>query len=91
MSHINYWKNYLIDGIMLYGPILIGAVLVLWIGMKLIHTLENIAHKSLKKAKIEASLSSFVVNITSTFLKIMLFISVAGMFGVETTSFIAIL
>jgi small conductance mechanosensitive channel len=45
----------------------------------------------MQKAGVESSLRHFMQSMVSVVLKIMLFIAVAGMFGIETTSFIAIL
>ncbi len=81
----------IIENAVNYGPRVIGGLLILWLGMKAIAMIEKLLEKSLQKTTIDVSLGSFIVSIASIFVKIMLFISVAGMFGIETTSFIAIL
>ncbi len=71
-----------------YGPRLIGAILVLLVGLKIISVLSRWITKGMKN--IEPSLKSFMKSMTSIVLKILLVISVMGMVGIEMTSFVAI-
>lgn len=73
-----------------YIPKVIGAILALIIGFIVIGWIVNIVKKAMKKRAIDPSISSFLGSFVEVGLKIMLLLSVAGMFGVETTSFIAI-
>ncbi len=79
------------DLIMDYGPKLIGAIIVLIIGLWVIKIIQKGVRKAFEKREVEASLKSFFNSMIGILLKIMLFISVVGMLGVEMTSFIAIL
>jgi small conductance mechanosensitive channel len=45
----------------------------------------------MNKAKIDKALKKFIESIISAVLKVLLILTAAGMLGVETTSFIAIL
>jgi small conductance mechanosensitive channel len=74
-----------------YGPRLIGALLVLFIGFKISSAIAKGLRKSLAKSKIDDSLIPFLSSLTATMLKILVVISVMGMLGIEMTSFIAIL
>jgi small conductance mechanosensitive channel len=47
--------------------------------------------KSLERSKVELSLQKFLISLISVLLKVMLFISVASMIGIATTSFVAII
>jgi small conductance mechanosensitive channel len=88
------WENYydkIIDLILLYGPKLVGAVLVWVIGGFVIKGLVKGFNKILTNRDIDPSLQPFLKGIVSTLLKVMLVISVLGMLGIEMTSFIAIL
>lgn len=76
---------------MTYIPKLLLAVITLIIGFWLIHRLTAGLNKLLSLRSVEATLSKFLINFVNILLKIMLIISVAGMVGVETTSFIAML
>jgi len=74
-----------------YGPKLIGAIIVLILGLWVIKLATKMAGKSLQKAKLDQSLVSFMMSLTNVLLKILLFITVMGMVGIQMTSFIAIL
>lgn len=72
-------------------PRIIIALLVLWIGWKLIKWLDKILLKIFTKKNLDVSLNSFLRSIIIVVLKTLLIITVAGMIGIEMTSFIAIL
>ena len=74
-----------------YAPKVLMAVVTLVIGLWIIKKLMKVLDKSLVKNGMDLSLSKFLSSIVSAGLKVMLLLSVAGMFGVNTTSFIAIL
>ncbi len=77
--------------VMTYGPRLIGAVIVLIVGLFLISIIRGTLKRRFEKHDMEPSLRKFLQSMISILFKIMLFIAVAGMLGVEMTSFIAIL
>lgn len=74
-----------------YGPKLIGAILLLVIGLWVIKLFTRWLGKILVKAGVDKSLHGFLRSMTSALLKTMLIISVMVMVGIEMTSFIAIL
>jgi len=76
--------------IMEYGPKLLLAIVTLIIGLWIIKHFVKIADKGMAKGKTDTTLAPFVKSLISTILKILLFLSVASMVGIETTSFIAI-
>lgn len=80
-----------IDFIYVFGPKLIGAILVFVIGLYLINWLSKVTAKGLKKNGLDVSLQSFLSSMIGVALKIMLLITVAGMLGIQTTSFVAII
>lgn len=80
-------KNFVI----LYGPKLIGAILVLIVGLWVIKAITRGTGKMLNKRDIDPSLKPFLRSLVSIILKVLLVISVLGMIGIEMTSFIAIL
>ncbi len=81
----------LLDLAIQYGPRFLGAIVILFIGWKLIGLAGRRLKKGMGKRDIEPSLRSFIVSFVSILLKVLLLISVLGMIGVEMTSFIAIL
>lgn len=75
----------------LYGPKLIGAILVWIIGGLVISVLNRVVKGALTKAGTDPSLMPFLTGIVNGLLRVMLVITVLGMLGIEMTSFIAIL
>lgn len=74
-----------------YTPIAVGALVVLFIGLWIISHLAKIADSGMQKRNMDVSLRSFLRSLISIGLKVLLFISVAGMLGIQTSSFVAIL
>jgi len=74
-----------------YAPKLALAIVTLIIGLWIISGVTRLFHASMEKSKVDATLIPFISNLTSWILKLLLFISVASMLGIATTSFIAVL
>tara|TARA_R110001599_G_scaffold349112_1_gene576964 strand:- start:86 stop:922 length:837 start_codon:yes stop_codon:yes gene_type:complete len=78
------------EALLNYGPKVLLALVTLIIGLWIIKKLvsKTDIHFS---AKADPSLASFMSSLVSVLLKLMLFIAVASMIGIQTTSFIAVL
>ena len=78
---------------LLSGAVLkVVAAIILWfVGRKLIEISTNIASRALKAQRIDATLISYMVASISVLLNIVLVVAILGYFGVETTSFAALL
>ena len=74
-----------------YGLKLLGAIVVLIIGLWVIKKIMKVIRKNFEKREMDESLKPFLLSMISVLLKIMLVISVLTMVGIEMTSFIAIL
>lgn len=74
-----------------YAPKFILAVLVLVIGFWVIKGVRNMLRRVFERRKVDPTLRPFLVKLVSVLLKVMLLVSVAGMVGIEVTSFIAVL
>ncbi|MBK8971812.1 MAG: mechanosensitive ion channel [Hahellaceae bacterium] len=72
-----------------YAPQLILAIITLMVGMWLINRVLHAADNALSK-RFDPTLTRFVQSLVSIGLKAILLVAVAGMIGVETTSFIAV-
>lgn len=72
-------------------PRILIALVILWIGWKLIKVLTKFLQKIFTKRNLDVSLQSFLQSLISITLKILLIITVADMIGIQMTSFIAIL
>ncbi|MEC8339117.1 MAG: mechanosensitive ion channel domain-containing protein, partial [Nanoarchaeota archaeon] len=91
MVDVNAITTKAMDLLVQYGPKVLLAIITLVIGLWIIKIVAKAFKKVLGKRKIDKSLESFLVSLVSIILKVLLFISVIGMLGVETTSFVAIL
>lgn len=74
-----------------YAPKLALAIFTLVIGLYLIKGISRVIVVSMGKSKVDRTLIPFINNLISWGLKALLFISVASMVGVATTSFVAVL
>lgn len=74
-----------------YGIKLIIAIVVFCIGLKVINFLCNGMRKWFERARYDEALEGFILSLTAILLKIILFITCAGILGVPTTSFVAML
>jgi small conductance mechanosensitive channel len=83
--------TYYVDYAMAYAPTVVGALLVLIIGLWVISLITKGFGRMMKKKDTDPSLQGFLKSMVSVLLKVLLFISVMGMMGIEATSFIAIL
>jgi small conductance mechanosensitive channel len=86
-KHIEHVVSILIE----YTPRVIGATLVLIIGLWLIKRLSKLATKSMEGRDLDVSLRTFLRSLISVGLKVILIVTVAGMIGIGTTSFVTIL
>lgn len=77
--------------IVVYGGRVVLAIVVLFIGLWVIKRIVKLASKTMHKRDVDESLRPFLRSIISALLKVMLVISVAGMIGIQVTSFIAVL
>ncbi len=75
----------------LYVPKLLLAILTLIIGLWIIGKVIGGVKNALGKRNVDPSLVPFLSGLIKAILIVMLLISVAGMVGIETTSFIAVL
>lgn len=72
-------------------PDLLGAILWLVVGWWLIKLVIGYIRKFFNKRNHDPALTKFLLNLANGVLLVLLLISVVGMLGIETTSFIAIL
>lgn len=74
-----------------YAPKFLGALVVLLIGIWVIKMLSKTMKKVMTVRQYDAGLVSFLTSLFSVSLNILLVITVAGMIGVNTTSFAALI
>lgn len=79
------------DWLIEVGPKFILAIIVLLVGLRIVKSISRLLIKGLDKRNLDPTLKPFLGSLTNILLKAMLFISVASMVGIETTSFVAVL
>lgn len=88
---VERYTQKLLDLLIVYGPKVLLAIIVLIIGLYIINKITSGFSKLLNKRQTDSTLSKFIVNMIGIVLKTLLFISVAQMVGIETTSFVAVM
>ena len=80
-----------VDLTVAFVPKLIGCIIVLWVGFKLIKLLKKALTRLLDKRNAEGSLKTFLTSLVDVLMKVMLIIMAMDIIGIKATSFIAIL
>ena len=91
MEKTQEWINYGIELAKEFGPKLVTAILIYWIGSWVIKIIVKALKKMFAKSKYDESLQKFLLNLVSWALKIFLIIMVISQLGVETTTFAAVI
>ena len=81
----------LVDLTVAFVPKLLGCILVLWIGFKLIKLLKKALTRLLDKRNAEGTLKGFLTSLVDVMMKVMLIIMAMDIIGIKATSFIAVL
>lgn len=76
--------------ITLYGGKVLLAILTLVIGLWIIGQLTRLLARVLNRRHVDRDVQPFLLSLVSGLLRVLLLLSVAGMLGIETTSFVAI-
>ena len=74
-----------------YAPKVLLAIVVLLIGLSLIKTFVRFLRNYMQRREVDPTLQPFLAGLASIVLKAALLISVAGIVGIQTTSFVAVL
>lgn len=92
MEDLDVYAKQLIDAIISFSPKVMLALVVLVVGFWLADKTSHITTQVLKKANAQSrELQSFLGSIISIGLKVLVIISVAGIIGIETTSFVGVI
>lgn len=91
MEYFDNASEWLHEMIITYGLKIVYAIIILLIGLWVVKLLTKAFSRILDHQKVDPSLSGFLKHMVSILLKVLLFVTVVSMLGVEMTSFIAIL
>ncbi len=84
------WVQWIVEQLKVYGPTVIAAVVTLIVGWIVARILKGIVRRLLHRAKVEPTLTGFVVNVTYALLLTLVIISAIQRLGVSTASFVAV-
>lgn len=73
-----------------YAPKVVGAILTLIIGFWIAGKVTNGVKNALSRNNVDATVRPFLASLVNVALKVMVLLAAAGIFGIETTSFVAI-
>lgn len=73
------------------GMTILGAIVILVVGWKIVNSLVGVLDRSFKRFDVDPLIGSFLNSFALWTLRVMLFLSIAAMLGVQTTSFLAVL
>ena len=91
MDFSNLSPETIMDLVVTYGTLILKFVVILVIGLWLIGWVTRLVRKGLQRSQMDQTVSKFLADLVSVSLKVLLFITVLGIFGVNTTSFAAVI
>lgn len=91
MQNIQDYVERIFLMIIQYFPKVLLAIAVLLVGLWMINRMVLVTTRVMNRRQLDVSLSLFLNSLLSIGLKVLLFISVAGILGIHTTSFVAVL
>lgn len=91
MIDLNTIIDIVVQGSISYAPKLLLVILTIAIGFWIVKKIVAGVEKGLAHKRIDVSLRHFLESLISIILKILILLAAAGMVGIETTSFVALL
>ena len=90
-AQINPFVIFALQAIAALGAKVIGAILLWLVGRWLINFAVKLLSKSLKRQSMDITIVTYITNVLAVTLQIILVVAILGFFGIETTSFAALL
>lgn len=90
MKKFDFNIDMVLQAIWSYTPKVLGAIATLFLGFWIANQIANMIRKVLAKQDTDKAVQTFLSSLAGVGLKVMVLLAAAGMFGIETTSFIAI-
>ena len=91
MENVSSYFDTVVKMAIAYAPKILGALAILLIGFWVIKRVRMMVSKSLQVANFSEDLSPFLVTMVDFGMKALLLFSVAGVVGIDTASFVAVL
>lgn len=90
MDNLDKYIDLMKDGLINYTPKIILALIILWLGFKLIKKIEKLVDSSLSRMNISDTMRPFLNSMLSTVLKITLLLVAVSIIGVELSGLVTI-
>lgn len=91
MEKINEYISQFTDWAVVFIPKLLLAIVIFWVGFRVVRRLSALIDLSLKKAKVSPEIASFLGSILEIGMKFVVILVSAGMLGFEMSSLVAVL
>ena len=91
MDNLQRYLQMAMDWAVIFVPKVLIAAVILWVGLRIISKLNIITTKTLSLRNIDATIRPFFASMVDVSLRFFLFIIVAGIFGFEISSIIALI
>jgi len=91
MSSLGGFFNSIQEGVGQYGLKIVGGIVTLIIGLWIVKMIMRAIKKAFDKSNVDSTLKPFLVTLVGFLLKVLLFISIAGIVGIPTATFAALL
>ena len=91
MEYFERYRELFVTWVMTYGITTAGAIIVFIIGLYVTNWIPKLITRGMQRRHFDVSLQSFLGSLISVGLKILLVVTVAGMLGIQTTSFVAVI
>jgi small conductance mechanosensitive channel len=79
------------DMALAYAPRLVAALVMFVVGLWLANLVTSLVGRLMMRRRIDGSLQTFFTSLLNVSLKVLLLVSVAGIIGIQTTSFVAVI
>ncbi len=91
MDKIEHYSNIALEKAIFYLPKVLLALVILWLGFKLVKKLAGVVDLLLEKSGLSETIRPFLVSIVTVMLKVTLLFVVSGVLGIELSIFATII
>ncbi|MEJ1236585.1 mechanosensitive ion channel domain-containing protein [Chryseolinea sp. T2] len=91
METLDKYRELIMTWMMTYGVKILGAIIVFIVGLYIVSWITKMITQGMRKRHFDISLQSFLGSMIGVGLKVLLLVTVAGMLGIQTTSFVAVI
>ena len=91
LSNVDFYSTKYGQKFIDYLPDIIGAIIILVVGWWIIKLIIRLVKKVFLAKELEVSLQKFLIDLIGAVLKVILFITVVGQLGIQTSSLVAVI